>query len=470
MNALLTVLSLLLAAFIVLAVPTIVAPYAPATRLVFTSFDGAKAVLLCGVLATIAGRIFYRQGNNGSFLLRIFIAALLVRVLLGSLIFAFNGREFFGADALHYDYYGMAQVAAWRGDRYYTLLMDLYNSGGLASAWGMVNMVAGIYVLIGRNPLAIQMTAAVMGAATAPIIYLCAFHVFRNVRVARFAAFGVAFFPSLVLWSAQGLKDGPIVFFLAICILATLRLGEKFSVKYVALLTLSLFLVLTFRFYVFYMIVAAVAGAFIIGMKKVTAKDFARQLAVVIIIGLGLTYLGVTRYANVHLSFYTRLDRVQSSRLDAATNAQSGFGKDIDVSTGEGAIKTIPIGLLYLLFAPFPWQLTSLRQSITLPEMIIWWASFPLLILGLWFSIRYRLRQISPVLLFTAMLTIAYSVFQGNVGNAYRQRSQLLVFYFIFVGVGYVLLLEKREERKRRDLMEPETLPVRIAASELSRR
>ncbi len=144
--------------------------------------------------------------------------------------------------------------------------------------------------------------------------------------------------------------------------------------------------------------------------------------------------------------------------------------RDADVSTGEGAIKTIPLGLVYLLFAPFPWQLTSLRQSITLPEMLIWWASFPLLILGLWFSLKYRLRQISPVLIFTVMLTLAYSIFQGNVGNAYRQRSQLLVFYFIFVAVGYVLLLEKREERKRRDLAEPERLPARIAASEVSRR
>jgi hypothetical protein len=35
------------------------------------------------------------------------------------------------------------------------------------------------------------------------------------------------------------------------------------------------------------------------------------------------------------------------------------------------------------------------------------------------------------------------------VGTAYRQRSQLLIFYFIFVAVGYVLLRERREERER---------------------
>ena len=60
--------------------------------------------------------------------------------------------------------------------------------------------------------------------------------------------------------------------------------------------------------------------------------------------------------------------------------------------------------------------------------------------------------MISPILIFTAMLSLAYSVFQGNVGTAYRQRAQLLVFYFIFVAVGFVLMLEKREERKRRQI------------------
>ncbi|HLA12397.1 MAG TPA: hypothetical protein VJ023_17555, partial [Pyrinomonadaceae bacterium] len=65
-------------------------------------------------------------------------------------------------------------------------------------------------------------------------------------------------------------------------------------------------------------------------------------------------------------------------------------------------------------------------------------------------------RMISPILIFTVMLSLAYSVFQGNVGTAYRQRAQLLVFYFIFVAVGYVLMLERREERKRRQVAEKE--------------
>ena len=461
MNVLLTFFALLICTVIVVAVPTLVAPFT-ADYGVVTVFDTAKAMLLCTALASVAGYISYRQGDNGPFILKLFVSALLIRLLLATGIYIFKAQEFFGGDAITYDYYGLIQLKAWGGERFYQTLINAFVGEGQGSGWGMVYMVAAVYGLLGRNMLAVQFVNSVLGATTAIIIFLCAQEVFNNVKVARLAAICVAFYPSLVLWSSQGLKDGPIVFCLAVAILATLKLGQKFDSKYLVILVFALFALLSLRFYVFYMIVVAIAGAFVMGMQKITATNFVRQFIIMIVLGLALTYLGVTRYANVQLENYVSLERIQRSRLDAATSARSGFGRDVDVSTTQGALSTIPIGLTYLLFAPFPWQLTSLRQSITFPEMVMWWASFPLLILGLWFSIRYRLRQISPILIFTIMLSLAYSVFQGNVGTAYRQRAQLLVFYFIFVAVGYVLLLEKREERRREnDLLKEKSVTAR---------
>jgi hypothetical protein len=63
------------------------------------------------------------------------------------------------------------------------------------------------------------------------------------------------------------------------------------------------------------------------------------------------------------------------------------------------------------------------------------------------------------------MLTIAYALLQGNVGTAYRQRSQLLVFYFIFVAVGGVLLLEKREAKRQQRLLEQRQIAEKQAAT-----
>jgi hypothetical protein len=463
MNALLTLLYLLLCVGIVIFVPPLVAPYVNDYGVV-TNVDTAKAVLFCSALAATVGYYAYKRGTDGRLLLRLFVAALLARMLVGTAIFVFRGQDFFGGDALTYDYYGYAQVLGWGGDKYWQMIANQYIRSGTGSGWGMVYMVAAVYAVIGRNMLAIQLMNSVFGAATAVIIYLCAHQVFKNLSVARMAGIAVAFYPSLVLWSAQGLKDGPIVFLLAVAILCTLKLGEKLTVKHIVLLVIALGGLVALRFYVFYMICVAIAGAFVIGMQQVTAVSFIRQFTAIILLGLALTYVGVTRSATANFERYGNMEVLQRSR-HALARSESGFGRDVDVSSTSGAISTIPMGVLYLLFAPFPWQITSVRQSITLPEMVIWWASFPLLVLGLWFAVKYRLRMISPILIFTVMLTLAYSVFQGNVGTAYRQRAQLLVFYFIFVAVGFVLLKEKREERKQRELEERQGLAVQQAAT-----
>ncbi|HET6669293.1 MAG TPA: glycosyltransferase family 39 protein [Pyrinomonadaceae bacterium] len=468
MNGLLTLLILIVCTLIVLAVPGLVSP-SSAELGVVNIFDTGRAVLLCAALSLTAAYVIMRQPEDGQFLVRLFALGVLIRVIVGTAIFVFQGQEFFGGDALTYDFLGAAQLRSWGGDHYFSQVTNAHLGHNGGTSWGMVYLVAGVYAVVGRNALSVQFVNAVLGAATAPIIYLCALQVFNNLRVARISALAVAFFPSLILWSSQGLKDGPIVFFLALSILATLKLSQKFEVRQIVILIFALFAILSLRFYVFYMITVAVAGTFVVGTGKLTSLNFVRQFAIIIIVGLALTYAGITRYA-VQLEHYTNLERIQISRLDAAKRAQSGFGVQSDVSTSQGALATIPLGMVYLLFAPFPWQLASLRQSITLPEMLIWWASFPLLILGLWFSIKYRLRQISPILIFTVTLSIAYAIFQGNVGNAYRQRSQLLVFYFIFVAVGYVFLSEKRAELKRRELAEPEPLRAEIGTSIWSRR
>ena len=356
----------------------------------------------------------------------------------------------FGAAALTYDFFGDALLRSWAGDKYYQTMVDMFTGGGRSSGWGMIYMVAAIYKVIGRNMLAIQYVNSVLGAATVPVAYLIAMEIFPNKRMARTCALLSAFFPSMVLWSAQGLKDGPIVFLLTISMLATLKLGERLSAKYMVALGLALFSLITLRFYIFYIVIVAVTAAFILGRRPLSAKSFARQFIIIITIGLVLGYFGVSRYASAQFETFGSLRQLQVMRQDAARSAQSGFGEDVDVSTPGGVLSAIPLGFSYLLFAPFPWQFGSPRQLITLPEMIVWWCCIPFLVLGLWFTIKHRVRQVAPILIFTVLLTLTYSVLQGNVGTAYRQRAQLLIFYFVFVAVGFVLMKEKGEERARK--------------------
>lgn len=82
MNALLTFLYLILCIGIVIFVPPLVAPFVADYGPVDAS-DTARAVLLCTALALPAGMYAYKQTVDGPFLLRLFIAALLIRMVLG---------------------------------------------------------------------------------------------------------------------------------------------------------------------------------------------------------------------------------------------------------------------------------------------------------------------------------------------------------------------------------------------------
>jgi hypothetical protein len=413
--------------------------------------EGLRASAICAVLLTVAILLinFYSgDASERAFLKRLFVLALLARLAFACLVFGLGLSDFFGGDAKTYDYFGARLMETWFGrqDANPELL-------GFSTSWrnpsaGMYYLTAVIYSVTGQNILAGSFFCAVFGAGSAVSVYFCTLRLFNNFRSAKTAAVIVAFFPSLIIWSSQMLKDGLIIFLLVLVMLCVLRLQEKLDYVALAVLVFSMFGILSMRFYVFYMLAVAVVGSFIIGTSN-SVRSIARRAGIMIAIGIALTYLGILNTATFQFQKWGNLEAVQRSRSDLAGRAESGFGEDLDVSTTEGAISALPVGFSYLMFAPFPWQITNVRQAITLPEMLVWWLSIPLLCIGFWYTLKYRLRESVGILLFALMLTIAYSIFQGNVGTAYRQRAQIQVFHFMFIAVGGVILLERRENRKR---------------------
>ena len=223
-------------------------------------------------------------------------------------------------------------------------------------------------------------------------------------------------------------------------------LQEKVNYIAIAILVFSLYGISSLRFYILYMVVVAIVGSFMIGVNT-SNKSILRRMFVLVLFAVSAIYFGVGRNANLEIDRFANLERIQSSRADLARAADSGYGEDIDVSTASGALAALPVGFSYLMFAPFPWQASNLRQAITIPEVLIWWAMMPLLIMGLVYAIKYRLRNAFPILIFSLMLTIAYSIFLGNVGTAYRQRTQIQVFLFILIGVGWTVYKERQENK-----------------------
>ena len=414
----------------------------------FVSFpDGALSLLLVLIISVPAVLLIQRYPEKKDFLLNVFLLGLVLRLWLGLAIHIFDLRDLFGPDAFTHNNLGQRLREIWLDmpvpDDQRTYLATSPDN----TSWGMISLVAFIYLIFGQSILVAQSFCAVFGALTAPMVYFCAEKIFNNRRVSQITALSVALFPSFIIWSSQLLKDGLIVFLLVCVMTAILQLQKKFDYLVVVGLILTVFGIYALRFYIFYMVAISVVGSFFIGAGA-SIQSTIRNILVIIVLGLALTYLGVIRGAGDKLETYGNLEKIQTSREDLSSSADSGFGEDVDVSTPTGALGAIPIGLIYLMLSPFPWQVSKLSQALVLPETFLWWALIPIMISGIGYTLKYKLREAIPILIFSLMLTISYSIFQGNVGMLYRQRIQIQVFLFMFIGVGWTLIQERRENSK----------------------
>lgn len=402
----------------------------------------AMMCLICSTVVISLIRSLHYKREIQNFLVSIFLGGLIVRIILASAIYGAKLQDQMGPDANYYDFMGNRLSSYWWGiGAYPDINMNF-------SGWGMHYFVAAIYSVTDQNQLAVQFLIAILGSSTAVIGFICAQDIFKNMRVAKYSALFIAAFPSMIIWTSQMLKDGLIIFFLVLTFLAAIRLQKRFSYLWVSMLLISLTTLFSLRFYIFFIALGAVVGGLILS-RNTGGSSVAKRFAACAIIGVAFSFAGVWNVSQEQSSKYLNLQQIQISRQYASEAANSGFAEDIDVTTTSGVLTAIPLGLVTLYLAPFPWQVTNMTQMLTMPEMVIWWASLPFIFFGIVYSVKTRFRQSLSIIFFTLVLSLSYSIYQGNIGTLYRQRAQIQIFLLIFGAVGVVVKLEERENRKR---------------------
>jgi 4-amino-4-deoxy-L-arabinose transferase-like glycosyltransferase len=326
----------------------------------------------------------------------------------------------------------------------------------------MYYWVAAIYYLIGQNPVAIQLINCALGASVCIAGYKITMLAYQNERVARTVAVMTAFSPSLVLWTSQGLKDGPIVLCLCLCVLYTMKVRTKLEVSSFIILVASLLGLYALRHYAAYIMLTATAGALLFTSgKRFTPVRMLQGAVLVILIGLSFSYFGAGEAA-------TALDMkvIQNARVWGAAAANTGFGGDVDITDPKAAIGYLPLGILYVLLSPFPWMINNLKQLITLPELIAWWCLMPMMVKGYWFAFRNRLQQSFVICTLVLGLTLAFALYESNAGTAYRHRAQIYVFFFIFISIGLEMRRQAKLQRRSRAVPgSPSFSPLPVSGS-----
>ena len=408
--------------------------------------DGLLALLLAGFLNLL---VIYQvrarsEPADTGFLVRIYLWTILLRYSVATALNAFAGDSAFAAafwgDSGSYDTGGYQLALKWSGEPITTAYMSRAVSG-----YGWVYFVGSIYYVLGRNQLFVQFLNGLIGSLTVFVIYALAARLFDR-AAARWAALFMAFFPQVVFWSTGMYKDPLILLCIALAMYAVMSLRERLSLSMIALFVAVEMALITLRFYIAYFVLFAALATFVFAQRHGIMR---MVLTYGLLLGLlaGVLNIAVQRETLEQQSTYMTLERLQTTREDQAMWGRSGYGQEYDVSTPTGALSALPTGLVYLLFAPFPWAVSGLRQALAVPETLVWYALMPAFVRGLSFALKRQLRAILPILVFGASLTAAYALMQGNIGTAYRQRTQITMFFFIFMGVG---LAERRRQRAAR--------------------
>ena len=365
-----------------------------------------------------------------SWLVTLLISALVLRIGIATLFAAFQGLRIYHVDASGYENFGMYVATSWRGEAPRVDLAEVN--------WGYQGMSALIYYVFGRYRVNVSLVNAVLGTMLALLVYNLTKKLFHQI-IARRAALFVALMPSMVLWGSMALKDLPVTFCIVVSLSSCVDLKQKFTPMAFLGTFLPIVAIYPLRFYVVYFVAFAIVLSLLLDRSLNYLSGLYRQIFVLTLFaGLALL-LGMAGQAETDANQFMSLQYLSDYRRGMAESANSGFYTDVDISRPDGALMYLPIGMAHLLLAPFPWQMTSLGPLIAAPETIFWWTVFPATIRGIAFSLRNRFSESLPLLAFSATLTAAYSLMQGNVGAAFRQRAQILVFLFVFSALGTYL-------------------------------
>jgi hypothetical protein len=358
-------------------------------------------------------------------------------------------------DARFYEEMGYEVAQDWLSGR----VIDLDTlPQGVQTARLLVTAIAAFYYMTG-GIRALPTLLIIYSAVTALVpvyVYRFARELGAPEAVGRRAGWLVAFSPAFVFWSGSLYKEGLTLLLLSVAAFHTLRLQSDWKVRSLSTLVLCVVALWGVRFYLAILLALAVVLSLLWGRMPRAGQSTAvpvlvRQAAVISIFAVVIISVGLTvRTDHVLLeSDEGVLVNLDVRRAGSAKEAQSGYLQDASVASPEEALQYFPLGLLYFLTVPFPWQLGSIRQNLIIPENAFWLGTYPLMIVGIRRALKFNRPGVVFLLLMTAGMCIVYALLAANVGTSYRMRSQVWLLWAPFAAWGWEVWRERRRPARQ---------------------
>jgi len=381
--------------------------------------------------------------------IKLFLIALGVRFAASIVVYEMGLIKVLGDEDSGGWLYGVFLANGWDKQQLTLLSLPEMWAGAYTKHHLGFHYLSGLFFFVtgasARMPIAAM--NCFFGAMTVVMVYRIAISLFSRWTAVR-AGWAACFFPSMIIWSAQTLKEPVVIFLEALALYGCVNLKlSGFSVKYILICVAAIVLLPPFRFYAAYLAAAVAIMALVIprlGKGKSSLHSALVVAALIVPLVLSSGYLARNEAA---FERFSQVKEIEKFRNNVAKGYGSGVENRYDLNSTTGLAMAIAVGGAHLLLAPFPWQLGggSLRMLLTLPELVVWWwLVLAGLLPGLWHVCKTRFAEVQPMLFFILGLGLLYSMMFGNVGLVFRQRAQLLPWLLIIAIVG----LEQRAVQK----------------------
>jgi hypothetical protein len=380
----------------------------------------------------------------------VLIAAIAVRVLIVAALFLFGTPDhmwfntFFG-DEQYLLVRSMRLRHLWLGSPVsLEALFDMFDLYGQTS---YLNVIAYVQLVVGQAPYGIHLLNVAFYVCGALVLHRLVRQAFGPVT-ATLSLFGTLFFPSLVIWSASGLKES--LNFLVVAAVVSGAIGifsAPWAWRPVAALIVvaGLAALRTFR-----------AGAFEIALVGIVAGLAARFIS---------RRVWRVAFVAVVLSVVTvpilRSGRLQSAALivlrpaalmhmgHVFTRGHSYKLLDqrlydirrVDDMTWDEAVRFAARASASVVLLPRPWDAQSRAELAYLPEQLAWYLVLGFAAVGVFAGVRRNalVTAVFAAYAVTALMVVALN--SGNIGTLVRHRSFALPFLIALAAVGMTTVI-----------------------------
>ena len=324
---------------------------------------------------------------------------------------------------------------------------DDFTTGSLLYAW----IGSCVYVMVGRTPLLLQLSNAFFGALIVLVAMKSTDLLVGQRRYHRVVGWILALHPTLLLYSAITMREVAVVLSFSISLywlLKWLVVGEYrsgiWSVLWMLVSQLFHTGMLAGSILVIGVLVYRTATIHWRPMFRLRAPVRHVRVTAVSIIALALlagagTVMVTGGYGLEKIQRLTDqsiIEALRSWQVDVA-RGRAGYLLDFQPTNALDLLLHTPLRLAFLVGAPFPWQISRLRD--------LWGFVDGCFTLVLFASMLWRLRDPSmksvkyrTAVLVVALMMIGFALVTSNYGTAFRHRGKFLPALVVLYGYGTV--------------------------------